>query len=197
MKLGLISDIHGDYAALKTALDRLTHLHQVDHILCAGDLVGRGPEPDQVVEAIRAYDIPVVRGNHDEWSYHLSSENKLFLRSLPLEWRGEFEGIKVFMCHGKPGNNLWGLYRDHVSTTLLNMMLGSLGVHVLITGHTHMPLFMRVNNGCVVNPGSLYTFQNVRATSHTYGVLQLPEMQFDLYDLTVNSDQPVMLSEGS
>ncbi|HLU11256.1 MAG TPA: YfcE family phosphodiesterase [Oceanobacillus sp.] len=193
MDIGIISDIHGDYAALETALERLENFHRVNQILCAGDLVGRGPHPDRVVETFRERNIPTVRGNHDEWSYGLSNENKAYLKSLPLEWRGNIENCAVFMCHGKPGNNLWGLYRDHISNTLLNMMLASLGVDVLITGHTHMPLFVRVQEGCVINPGSLYTFNNVRVTSHTYGVLHLPEMTFDLYDLTIPAGERVYL----
>ena len=184
MNVGIISDVHGDYSALETALHRLETYHHVDQVLCAGDLVGRGPQPDKVVQLIRERGIATVRGNHDEWSYGLSAENKNYLKELPLEWRGELSGCSVFMCHGKPGNNLWGLYRDHISNTLLNMMLVSLGVDVLITGHTHVPLYVRVKNGCVVNPGSLYTFHNVRSTSHTYGVLHLPDLTFDLFDIS-------------
>ena len=184
MNVGILSDVHGDYAALEIALDRLDTYHQVDEILCAGDLVGRGPQPDKVVQLIRERGIPTVRGNHDEWSYGLSQENKAYLKDLPLEWRDEIGGRTLFMCHGKPGNNLWGLYRDHISNTLLNMMLELLGADVLITGHTHVPLYVRVKRGCVINPGSLYTFHNVRSTSHTYGVLHLPDMTFDLYDIT-------------
>jgi putative phosphoesterase len=183
MNVGIISDIHGDFQALVTALDRLDHTHKVDTIVCAGDLIGRGPQPDQVVTAIRERGIPTVRGNHDETGSGLTPENRAFLRDLPLEWRAEWAGSAVYMCHGKPGNNLWGLYRDHISDTLLSMMLRSLRVEVLITGHTHVPLYARVNGGCVVNPGSLYTFRNLRATSHTYGVLSLPSMQFEVYDL--------------
>jgi putative phosphoesterase len=193
MDVGIISDVHGDIAALETVLERLARVHQVHHVLCAGDLVGRGPEPDSVVQRIREQHIPTVRGNHDEWSHALSPENKAYLRTLPLEWRGQLGGVRVFMCHGKPGNNLWGLYRDHVSSTLLNMMLSSLNVDVLITGHTHVPMFMRVNQGCVINPGSLYTFENVRSTSHSYGVLHLPEMQFDVFDSQVPSGEPLRL----
>ena len=184
MDVGIISDVHGDYTTLETALERLDTYHRVDHILCAGDLVGRGPQPEKVVQLIRERNIVTVRGNHDDWNYGLSGENKEFLKDLPLEWRGDLGGRSIFMCHGKPGNNLWGLYRDHISNTLLNMMLVSLNVDVLITGHTHVPLYVRVKRGCVVNPGSLYTFHNVRTTSHTYGVLHLPEMTFDLYDIT-------------
>jgi putative phosphoesterase len=193
MNIGIISDVHGDYAALETAFERLTHYHQVEHILCAGDLVGRGPDPDRVVQQIRERAIPTVRGNHDEWSYGLSAENKAYLKNLPLDWRGEFEGRTLYMCHGKPGNNLWGLYRNHISDTLLNMMLTSLGANVLITGHTHIPLYVRVQQGCVINPGSLYTFNNLRSTSHTYGVLRLPELEFALFDLTTEPGERIKI----
>jgi putative phosphoesterase len=174
-------------------LDRLNNHHHVNQILCAGDLVGRGPEQDRVVQMIRECGIPTVRGNHDEWFYDLSPENGMFLKNLPMDWRGEFEGCSLFMCHGKPGNNLWGLYRDHISDTLLNMMLASLRVDVLITGHTHVPLYAKVKQGCVINPGSIYTFKSVRATSHTYGILHLPQLTFDLYDLTA----PLSLSDSA
>jgi putative phosphoesterase len=193
MDIGIISDVHGDYAALETVLDRLERIHQVNQVLCAGDLVGRGPEPERVVQAIRDRNIPTVRGNHDEWSYGLSPDNKSYLRSLPLDWRGTVDGHSIFMCHGKPGNNLWGLYRDHISDTLLNMMLGSLGVTILVTGHTHTPLYARVKQGCVVNPGSLYTFNNLRSSSHTYGILHLPDLTFDVYDLMTEPGERVRL----
>lgn len=188
MKIGIIADVHGDYDALQTALDRLTNHHQVDQILCAGDLVGRGPHPDRVVECIRDQNIPTVRGNHDDWATGISAENKAYLQNLPLEWQGEYDGRSVFMTHGKPGNNIWGLYRDHISDTLLRMMLLSLEADVLIVGHTHVPMFIRVDEGCVINPGSLYTFKNLRVTSHTYGVLHLPDMTFELFDVIA---QPV------
>jgi putative phosphoesterase len=193
MDIGIISDIHGDYRALERVLDRLDNHHRVKQILCAGDLVGRGPEQDRVVQIIRERRIPTVRGNHDEWFYDMSPENSAFLKNLPLDWRGDFDGVSVFMCHGKPGNNLWGLYRDHISDTLLNMMLASLRVEVLITGHTHVPLYAKVKQGCVVNPGSVYTFKSVRASSHTYGILHLPQLTFDLYDLTA----PLSMSDSA
>jgi len=185
MKIGVLSDIHADAEALSKALDRLDRVHRVDQVVCAGDLVGRGTHPDHVVRVIRDRNIPTVRGNHDEWSYAVQPDNRDFLRDLPLEWRLEVDGINLYMTHGKPGNNLWGLYRDHTSNTLLNMMLSELRADVMITGHTHTPLFARVANGCVINPGSLYySFHSQRATSHTYGVLSVPDMNFQVYDIT-------------
>lgn len=191
MKIGIISDIHGDVSALREVLERFDHYHKVDQVLCAGDLVGRGPNPEQVVEIVRQREIITVRGNHDEWFYGLSPESTAFMKGLPLDWQEEYAGRTVFMCHGKPGNNIWGLYRDHVSSTLLNMMLESLDIDVLVTGHTHMPMYIQVKRGVVINPGSLYTFNNMRSSSRTYGVLHLPEMHFELFDVTTQPDQPI------
>jgi putative phosphoesterase len=187
MKIGVISDIHGDFATLSKVLNKLDNIHQVQHIVCAGDLVGRGPDEDRVVETIRSRNIPTVRGNHDEWFYAIADENTKFLNTLPVDLRLTCGGIDIFMCHGKPGSNMWGLYRDHISDTLLNMMLESLNVDVLITGHTHVPLFAQVDNGIVINPGSLYTFPSSRETSHSYGVLDTAEMDFILYDAKTES----------
>lgn len=192
MRIGVISDIHGDYNALMTVLGRLDTYHRVDHVLCAGDLLGQGADSAAVVRTIRARDIPTVRGNHDAGNLqHLPPEDAAYLRSLPLDWQGAFAGLRVFMCHGKPGNNIWGLYRNHISKTLLNMMLSTLQVDVLITGHTHEPMCVRVSRGIVINPGSLYTFNNLRPSSHTYGVLYLPEAVFELYDVTGSPEQPL------
>lgn len=46
-----------------------------NEILCAGDLVGRGPGQEKVVEVIRQRNIPTVKGNHDEWAYGFEQSN--------------------------------------------------------------------------------------------------------------------------
>ncbi len=183
MKIGVISDIHGDATALALALERLDRTHQVDRVVCAGDLVGRGPDPEAVVAAIRARSIPTVQGNHDAWAYSLAADQRSFLAGLPLDWRGEFAGVRVFMTHGKPGNNMWGLYPEHISGEFVNIMLAELEAEVLITGHTHQPM-MIAGEGClIVNPGSLYLFPSGRPSSATYGVLSLPEKRFEVFSL--------------
>jgi len=182
MDIGIISDIHGDCETLERVLYQLDHHHNVEHIVCAGDLVGRGPEENRVVDIIRQRNIPTVCGNHDECVTGLSKENLHYLNNLPVDWEGEYDKVRLFMCHGKPGSNAWGLYRDHASDTLLNMMLTSLQTDVLITGHTHVPMYVRVENGCVINPGSLYTFKSARHTSRTYGVLHTEDLSFELFD---------------
>lgn len=190
MQIGIISDVHADYDTLEDVLARFEKHHQVDQVLCAGDLVGRGPEPDRVVDLIRAHGIPVARGNHDEWVYGIRQDNLQYLQELPLDWQGELGGATVYMCHGKPGNNMWGMYKDHLSTTYLTMVLSSLKADVLVTGHTHLPLHIKTQHGCLVNPGSLYTFSCARSTSHTYGVLSLPDQTFRVYDVNASCGEP-------
>lgn len=175
MDIGIISDIHGDLRALDTALERLNQHHRVQHVICAGDLRGRGPDGNQVVTRIRELEIVTVKGNHDEWDSGLSAENADYLRTLPIN--GE-ASTTVYMCHGKPGNNLWGLYRDHISNTLLDMMLASLKVDVLVTGHTRVPLYARVQSRGV-NQSGFALYVRRRSTSHSYGILSVPSMNFN------------------
>ncbi|MFN8527878.1 MAG: YfcE family phosphodiesterase [Anaerolineae bacterium] len=203
MKLGILSDIHADLHRLKEVLDRFDHVHGVDQILAAGDLVGRGQYPNETLALVRERGIIAVRGNHErvfEEDPALSIENREYLKTLPYDWRGIIGGFRVFLTHGKPGskgapgNPKWGLWRDHVSNTYLDMMLRDLTVDVLITGHTHIPLYARVPHGCVINPGSLCDFFPPRETSHSYGVLNLPDMSFTIYDITCPPPTSAFLS---
>ena len=49
MRIGVISDIHGNYAAMRTVLDEMG---EVDSLWCLGDLVGYGPQPNECIEAL-------------------------------------------------------------------------------------------------------------------------------------------------
>jgi predicted phosphodiesterase len=60
----ILSDIHGNWEALQAVLARARL--QYDSILCCGDLVGYGADPDAVTEWVRDNVESVVRGNHDK-----------------------------------------------------------------------------------------------------------------------------------
>ena len=62
--IGIISDIHADLDGLEQALQFLKS-QDVDEIWCAGDLVDRGSEGNDVVNRVRRELIPTVQGNHD------------------------------------------------------------------------------------------------------------------------------------
>ncbi len=181
-KIGVIADIHADIEALKIALDRLYNYHRVNLIMCAGDLTGYGKEPNAVIELIRSQRIITVRGNHDAPSADISPENADYLRALPFHWGGEVEGVRLFMCHGRPNITFMGFHPDYVTDDELNDLLTSLEADVVIAGHTHIPMVKKVEKGYVINPGAVYA-RSLEGSSHSYGVLHLPAVEFKLYDL--------------
>jgi predicted phosphodiesterase len=114
----ILSDLHANWEALQAVLARASGLY--DEVLCCGDLVGYGADPNAVVEWVRACCSVVVRGNHDRactgmedlewfnpvaraaalWTKHeLTAENAEYTRNLP---RGPvlFDGFEVL--HGAP-----------------------------------------------------------------------------------------------
>ena len=60
----LISDIHANHISLKVALEEISQLG-VDDILCAGDIVGYGGAPNEVIRLIRKHHVKCIMGNHD------------------------------------------------------------------------------------------------------------------------------------
>ena len=63
MRLGLISDIHGNLLALDAVLEELER-EGVDEIVCLGD-VAVGPQPAEALARVRELGCPVVMGNWD------------------------------------------------------------------------------------------------------------------------------------
>src|ERR1700722_10620160 len=121
MKLGLISDVHGDMVALELAWAHLTVLG-ADRIVCAGDLVGYGPHPDKVVAFVAEHKIDAVRGNHDRWAIERaagmpgvpstfgggmpSAESVEVLKLLPPHLLIDDDSRIGVVTHGSPGDDM-------------------------------------------------------------------------------------------
>src|SRR6266545_4455606 len=65
-QLALISDIHGNGVALDTVLADLAR-HDVEQIVCLGDVAAGGPQPNEVIARLRELGCQAVRGNADGW----------------------------------------------------------------------------------------------------------------------------------
>jgi predicted phosphodiesterase len=64
MRYAIISDIHSNLEALNRVLEEIDRIG-VDEVICLGDVVGYGANPNECVEAIRERKIEPVMGNHD------------------------------------------------------------------------------------------------------------------------------------
>ena len=86
MKQAIISDIHGNMAALESVLKDI-EANAADDIMCLGDCIGYGPEPEQVFTEIRDRRIPMIIGNHELATFkanHLDWFNPLARNSLEI-----------------------------------------------------------------------------------------------------------------
>lgn len=64
MRYLIISDIHSNSTALETALAAAEG--KWDKAVCLGDLVGYGPDPNEVIDRVRSLGAVTIRGNHDK-----------------------------------------------------------------------------------------------------------------------------------
>jgi predicted phosphodiesterase len=60
----ILSDIHANWEALRAVLERAESRY--DQIVCCGDIVGYGADPDAVVKWVRGNVSNIIRGNHDK-----------------------------------------------------------------------------------------------------------------------------------
>ena len=62
MRLAVLSDIHANLAALDAVSDALG---PVDELWVLGDIVGYGPQPNEVIRRLQELGARAVTGNHD------------------------------------------------------------------------------------------------------------------------------------
>ena len=85
MKYAIIADIHGNLEAFQTVLEDIK-TQNIQHIVCLGDVVGYNANPKECLDIVRDMNIPVVKGNHDEYCStddHLEGFNPARRRSRP------------------------------------------------------------------------------------------------------------------
>lgn len=194
MKLGLISDIHGDPVALELAWSHLGVLG-ADRIVCAGDLVGYGPFPDRVVAFIRDRQIDSVRGNHDRWALERgpggrdefgggppSRETLIYLQSLPFDLLVSHERKVGVVVHGSPRSDMEFVNRSTHVPDVLRGDLAELRCDLLVVGHTHRPMWYRCPEGLVINPGSVVSMPVVE-TSRTFALVDLDTLEPTFHDV--------------
>lgn len=178
MRYAIISDIHSNLEALTKALSIIDGKN-VDAIICLGDIVGYGANPNECVDLIRARCSAVVLGNHDaaalntalaydfnsiarraiQWtSDQLSTESRLFLATLPMTVVKE----NILFVHSSPDvPEAWDYI---VEPDEASYALRSVKEQICFIGHTHVPgiysergraKFVTAEERYIVNVGSI------------------------------------------
>jgi putative phosphoesterase len=173
MRVGVISDIHGNVMALEAVLAALEQ-DGIDRVVCLGDVAAMGPQPVEVVRRLRALDCPVVMGNCDLWFSEgqlpedegiaeqvrwarrlLSSEDVAFMQSFQPSVRLTLDDHLDLLCfHGSPRSN-----EEVILATTpedqLDAMVDGADATIMIGGHTHVQMVRRYRHGIIANAGSV------------------------------------------
>ena len=177
MRIGLISDIHGNLPALEAVLERLER-DEPDEIVCLGD-VAVGPWPSQTVTRLRELGCATILGNWDAWMIdglppcrdsevctkllemggfwadQLSADDVEYLRGFDANLQRDLgDGRRVLYFHGSPRSCNEPILAV-TPTEELEHMLGGLDAPIMVAGHTHVQMVRRVPRGLIVNPGSV------------------------------------------
>ena len=158
VRLAIFADIHGNRQAFSACLEA-ARVRDAERIVCLGDIVGYGADPEWTVEtAMGLVDngAIAVRGNHDnaigtpsesmnaeaqaaiEWTRgRLSSAQRQFLAELPLTYQ-EDDRLYVHSDASNPARWRYVLGTSEAARSL-EATDAQPHIHVTFCGHIHRP----------------------------------------------------------
>ena len=184
MRFAIFSDVHANLEALEAVIANARD-HHCTHFICLGDVVGYNANPKECLDIVRNMNIPVVKGNHDDycstdqpldgfnpaaaeavnWTRkQLSDEDRQWLRDLKyVRMVNSFTIVHATL----DGPQRWGYVFDKLAAAASFTYQNTA---VCFFGHTHVPVaFIRDNlvrggtySKFKVEPGKKY-FVNVGA----------------------------------
>jgi predicted phosphodiesterase len=154
MRIAIISDIHSNLEALNSAFEAID-AQRVDDIVCLGDIVGYGSNPNECLSLVRSRCSIILQGNHDSaavdltvanqftlnaqlsaiWTFGaLLPENKEFLRNLPqMKPRGD-----ILFSHASPYEpEEWHYVISEFDT---REAFQAFSEKICFIGHSHIPV---------------------------------------------------------
>jgi putative phosphoesterase len=164
-KIGIISDIHGNYEALKMVLAELDRM-QITEIYCLGDVVGYYSQVNECCDELKSRNIPSLMGNHDWYMASggfcprsksvndclvylrkvITPQNIEWLRTFPVQ---KFVG-NIHMVHGG-----WADPIDEYLLEANEEYFSKIEGEVFVSGHTHIQVLKKFGDKMYCNPGSV------------------------------------------
>ena len=167
-RYAVLADVHANLPALQSVLAAVER-ERADAIICAGDLVGYGPMPNECVAELARRDAIVVAGNHDLMALDaISTERSSPAAALAIRWtrqnlddasRSFLGGLPalasppgLLVAHGSLADSREYVRRpEQMSHQLEQMRATAPDAHVLVLGHTHFPVVLSERRGLLAD----------------------------------------------
>jgi len=165
MRYAIISDIHSDYNALFEVVNRINK-QNIEKIICLGDIIGYGNEPEKVVNNVMENNIICISGNHEralfdtnafefmndkakvaiDNNFDVLTEKSLnFLEQLPLVLVES--GIRF--VHGMPPKSIYKYFHVIDKDEVLKD-INSYNENITFCGHSHKIGIMKINHKSII-----------------------------------------------
>lgn len=177
MKVGVISDIHGNHYALEAVL-KTAKKEGVEKLLVLGDIVGYYYHPEIVLEILSDWDYEIIKGNHEvlledlkngtiepqflkdkygrgheQALRSLDDKTQQWLFSLPVQKSVRIDNVSFQLNHGSPSSIDEYVYPDAAIEQLEKC--NSIAHDFVLIGHSHYAFSVRCANSTLINCGSV------------------------------------------
>ena len=176
MRIAFISDIHGNFTAFQAVLADINS-QSIDQIVCLGDTITLGPQPIEVLNALKELKCLYIKGNHDaavlnpenaaqyEITEHLvpdliwckdqlSADNIDFINSFkPMLEINLQNGHQILAFHGSPLSTT-DIIQATTPPEQLDVYFKGQKASIFIGGHSHIQMVRRYDDKLILNSGS-------------------------------------------
>lgn len=212
----IITDIHGNASALAAVLEDIKQ-RKVDHIFCLGDMVGIGPDSNEVMSmlletqnisyvlgnhelavaaAFRGEDPPL--GHHNERAHHQWLADRIdkyyieFITDLPKKIIHEVLGYTFYFAHYHLDMmDHYLTIEKNPSIEQLDSLYSSSDYDLVCFGHHHVIHHFRSERRVYFNPGSLGCNHKPIAR---YGLVEVSESGFNAESIQIPYDNTDFLN---
>lgn len=213
MRIGVLSDIHGNLPALEAVWADMQR-RGVDTVVNLGDVAFRGPHPAECVRLVRQMGAPVVLGNTEVWVTELAAElpdplpvlkawtrarltaaELTWLGALPEEHRMEVHGRRLLFVHGSPRGNMDSLFPSTPESDMLES-LENCEADIVLCGHTHWAFSRRIGGIHLIGAGSVgLPFDGDPRAA--YAIVEVTERESSVTHIRLDYDVECALADGT
>jgi predicted phosphodiesterase len=160
MRIAIISDIHANFEALEAVFTDID-TQNIDEVICLGDVVGYGANPNECLALVNKRCPTILLGNHDAAAVGMLSAQYFNIHAkIAIEWTSEHldEGARqsieklpltkttddLTFVHATPYEPKMWYYLTSLEEAAFNFQF--FGTTLCFVGHTHIPMIIVLND---------------------------------------------------